>query len=168
MKKIGNKPRGKQVARNRGITTLQRRAIDNIASGKYKSKKAAMIAAGYSENTAINPTVALLKAKGGQKYLETFDGKALARFDMTLESKLQDVFLDGLEADKPFGRSGGIMPDFEVRLKYADRVAEMIGLLKSKSKDRGQVFNFFMFDKKQRSHFNEMFNDFVKQQSLES
>ena len=146
-------------------TVMQKRAVDNVMSGKFKSKKKAIIAAGYSEQTAINPAQNVFGSRGVEEYLKNFEDKALIKFGMTIDSKLQDVYLEGLDADKPWGKND-IIPDFEARLKYADRIAEMLGLLEGKAKKTAQTFNFFMFDKKERGQFNQLFNKFVRNQSV--
>ncbi|MBU0598683.1 hypothetical protein KKF61_06925 [Patescibacteria group bacterium] len=150
--------------KNHKTTPMQKRAVDNLMSGQYKTDKAAIMAAGFSKQSAEKGKSMILKTTGAQKYLENFEQKALDRFGMTLESKLQDVYLDGLDADKPWGKNN-IIPDFDVRKKYADRIAEMLGVIETKSKKAAQQFNFFMFDKKERGQFNQMFNKFVRDSS---
>lgn len=147
-------------------TPMQKKAIDNVMSGKFKTKKEALLDAGYSESTADTKSVGrIVRSAGGQAYLEQFSEKAKARYGMTIESKLQDVYLDGLEADRPWGKND-IMPDYKVRKDYADKIAEMLGWIRQTSKS-DVTFNFFMMDKKDRSKFNDMFSDFVRQRSLE-
>ena len=148
-------------------TPMQKAGIDNIMSGKFETDKEALLDAGYSEESSKRGKTTILQSKSAQNYLMTFDTKARVRFGMTLESKLQDVYLDGLDADKPWGKND-LIPDYEVRKKYADKMAEMLGLAKSKSKQSKQQFNFFMFDKNQRTDFNKAFNKFVREKSLES
>ena len=149
------------------IKPMQKLAVDNLMSGKSKTKKQAVLDAGYSEATAINATKNVFKSQGVQEYLKQFDDKALVRFEMPLEEKLQEVYLDGLDADKPYGKHGDIMPDFKIRKDYADKISEMIGLIKSRVPVAGQTFNFFMFGKSERSKFNKLFNNFVRTSSVE-
>jgi hypothetical protein len=152
--------------RKRGeVTALQKAGIENIMSGKFESKKEALMDAGYSEKSAARGGLTVLQTKGARNYLENFETKARVKFGMTLESKLQDVYLDGLDADKPWGKND-ILPDFDIRKKYADKIAEMLGVVQSKAKQTGQQFNFFMFGKKERGEFNKLFNQFVRSQSL--
>lgn len=146
-------------------TNLQKRAVDNIMSGEYKSKSAAMIAAGYSKRVSRTPSQ-VISSPGVQEYLKNFEQKAVVRFGMSLDQKIMDVYLDGLDADRPLGNLGDIMPDHKVRKDFADTIQESRGMMKSKAKG-GQVFNFFMFDKESRSTFNEVFNSFVREKSLE-
>lgn len=153
----------------KGVTAMQKAAVDNLLSGNYKTKKAALLAAGYSKYTSDNPQLIYGSAKsegklGVKRYLDTFDLKAQARFKQTLKSKLQDVYLDGLEAVKPYGKRGDIHPDYSTRLSYEDRIAEMLSLLEPKGAGEAgqQVFNFFMLDNKQRNKFNEAFAEFVR------
>ena len=145
---------------------MQKKAVDNIMSGKYKSKRKAMRAAGYSDSTSNTPKV-FLKEKGVQLYLKRFEQKAVVRFGMSLDDKIQEVYLDGLDADKPLGKHGDVMQDHKMRKEFADTIQETRGMLRSKTKGNTQNFNFFMIDKKNRSNFNEAFNDFVREKSLE-
>jgi len=157
----------RKIPRKRRVITkpMQKQAIDNIMSGKYKSKKRAIMAAGYSESVGNNPHL-LLSKKGALQYLENFETKARIKFGVPIESKLQDVYLEGLEADRPWGKND-IIPDYKVRKEYADTISEMLGLVKTKARDTKQQFNYFMLGKKDRDNFNTAFNDFIKEKSLE-
>ena len=157
-----NKPRGFQVKKG-GPTPLQKAAIDNMMSGEFKSKQAAMRAAGYSDSHSTNPHL-LLRAKGSQKYLENFETKALIKFGMTLESKIQEVYLEGLVANKPYGKK--MIVDYEERRRYAKNISEMLGLLRTKERKGHQTYNFFMLDSDQKNEFNEAFKEFIKIQSV--
>ena len=147
-------------------TPMQKEAVDNIMSGKYKSKKKALLAAGYSENTANNPGKDFIARTGVQKYLASFEKKAVVKFGMSLDQKIQEVYLDGLDADKPFGKND-IMPDHRMRKEFADTIQESRGMMRSKGRSKSQTFNFFMFDKESRDKFNDAFNDFVRTKSVE-
>ncbi len=48
-------------------TIRQKRALENISSGKYKSYKEAMIKAGYAESCAKKPNQKLIDSKGFQE-----------------------------------------------------------------------------------------------------
>lgn len=156
-----------QKPRKRKPSIKQKAGIENIMSGKYKTEKEALMAAGYSEESAKRGKTTVLQTKAAQEYLQNFEEKARARFGMTIESKLQDVYLEGLEADRPWGKKG-LIPDFKMRKEYADKVAEMIGFIEAKTKQTGQQVNFFMFDESQRSEFNKMFNQYVRSKSVEA
>ena len=148
------------------VTNLQKRAVDNIMSGEFKSKGAAMRDAGFSKSASRNPQT-LVRADGVQSYLKNFEAKAVARFNMTLDEKIMDVYLDGLDADKPLGKHGEVIQDHKMRKEFADTIQESRGMMKSKKGGSQQIFNFFMFDKKHRSQFNEAFNSFVREKAME-
>ena len=144
---------------------MQKKALDNIMSGKFKTKKAAMLDAGYSESVSATKAHRLASSPSGQDHLQNFGEKAKMKFGMTIESKLQDTYLDGLDADRPWGKND-LIPDYKVRKDYADKVAEMLGWIRSTTKSDVQ-FNFFVMDKKDRSKFNRMFSDFVQGKEVE-
>ena len=146
-------------------TNLQKKAVDNIMSGKYKSKGAAIRAAGYSAKSAHNPHL-IVGSEGVQTYIKNFEQKAVVRFGMSLDEKIQDVYLDGLDADKPLGKHGDVIQDHKMRKEFADTIQESRGMMKSKQKG-GQIYNFFMFDKKSRGKFNDAFSNFVRGKSEE-
>ena len=147
-------------------TNRQKTAIDNLMSGQYKTEKAALMAAGFSEQSAAKGKSMILQTRGAEEYLKNFEAKALVKFGMTIHSKLQDVYLEGLDADRPWGKND-VIPDYKIRKNYADTIAEMLGIIESKVKGPAQQFNFFMFDKVERSRFNKLFNKFVRKQSIE-
>lgn len=155
-------PRKKKVK----PTNMQKVAIDNLMSGQYKTDKAAIMAAGFTEQSAAKGKSMILQTRGAEEYLKNFEAKALIKFGMTIHSKLQDVYLEGLDADKPWGKND-IIPDYDIRKKYADTIAEMLGIIESRSKKTAQQFNFFMFGKDERSKFNHLFNQFVRNQAFE-
>ena len=134
-------------------------------SGKFKTKRDAMLDAGYSKTVAATKAHRLVSSVGGQDHLESFGEKAKIKFGMNIESKLQDTYLDGLDADRPWGKND-LIPDYKVRKDYADKIAEMLGWIRSTTKSDVQ-FNFFVMDKKDRSKFNRMFSEFVRGKSTE-
>lgn len=144
---------------------MQKKALDNIMSGNFKTRKEALLDAGYSESVAETKGHRIIQSAGGQDYLKDFSTKALMKFDMTIESKLQDVYLEGLDAERPWGKLG-TLPDYKVRKDYADKIAEMLGWIKQTTKT-DVTYNFFMMEKKDRSKFNKMFSEFVRDQSVE-
>ena len=141
---------------------MQKQAVDNIMSGKFKSKKAALLDAGYAPASANNITQDFLSRKGVQQYIQSFERKAQVRFGMTLDEKIQDVYLDGLDADKPLGKHGEVIQDHKMRKDFADTIQEIRGNLKGKSRANKQIFNFFMVDKESRNNFNKNFESFVR------
>ncbi len=147
-------------------TNLQKKAVDNIMSGDYKSKGKALRAAGVSASVARNPGT-FIQQEGVQNYLKNFEAKAVVKFGVSLDEKIQDVYLDGLEAEKP-SKLLGVMPDHRLRKLFADTIQETRGLLTAKKSSSSPVFNFFMFDKESRSKFNEGFSEFIREKAMET
>ena len=149
-------------------TPMQKQGVDNIMSGKFKSKGKALIAAGYAPTSVRNVTQSFLSQRGVQLYIKSFEMKAQVRFGMTLDEKIQDVYLDGLDADKPLGKHGETIQDHKMRKDFADTIQEIRGNLKSKTRTNKQVLNFFMVDKESRNNFNKTFENFVRGEVEES
>ena len=55
--------------RKRKPTALQKRAVDNIVSGKFENTAAAMREAGYSKTTSLRSLEKLGRSKGVETYL---------------------------------------------------------------------------------------------------
>ena len=137
----------------------QKLAIDNIMSGKFKSPRQAMKAAGYTGGTSAP---ALLQQTGVQTYIAGFEKKALVKFGVSLDDKLMDVYLDGLDA-KTVGKFGGDV-DHKVRKEFADTIATMKGYLKDKETGSKTQVNFFQFNKAEQEDFNRNFIKFIRQE----
>lgn len=149
-----------------GPTRKQKRAVDNILSGKFKSKKAAMVEAGYSELVASDPKKKLVDTKGVNTYIKQLDLQARERWNKSIREKVMDVYADGLDATKLYGKQGLEHPDHMTRKAFADRLAEFFGWDHSGDQlgrpAQYQQFNFFSVDDKRRSKFNEKFKEFVR------
>lgn len=146
-------------------TQLQKRAIDNIVSGRFKSIAEAMREAGYSANTSHRPREKLAMSKGVQAYIESLSKVAKKRWNMSIEQKVALVFLEGLEATKLVGRNAEkVHPDFAVRKIYADSFAKFFGWVQGEvpSGDIHQQFNFFGISEEDRERFNTKFKSFLK------
>lgn len=112
-------------------TKRQRQAVDNILSGDYRSVAEAMRAAGYSEKSSYNPKHTLANRKGVQNYIESLSDSAQKRWNMSLDEKVMDVYLDGLDAIKLHGKKGIEHPDYKMRLEYANKVTELLSWLQN-------------------------------------
>lgn len=110
-------------------TKKQREAVNNVLSGEYKSIAKAMRAAGYSEKSSYNPKHTLANRKGVQNYIGSLSDSAQKRWNMSLDEKVMDVYLDGLDATKLHGKKGVEYPDYKMRLEYANKVAEFLSWL---------------------------------------
>ena len=142
---------------------LQKRAVDNVLSGNFKSVASAMREAGYSETTSHRPAEKLARSKGVQAYLEQLGGKAIQKFGMSLEDKVAETYLEGLTATKLYGKNAIEHPDWTARKSFADALASFLGW----TKDQSQVgnihrqFNYFGVSEDQRDVFNKKFSDFL-------
>src|SRR3990167_4824318 len=144
----GNKRSGRVV---KGPTPLQKRGVDNILSGKYKTYAHALRDAGYAPSVAAHAEDKFFKAKGVQLYLKTLSKVAKKRWSVSLPDKVALTYLDGLEATKLYGKNAVEHPDHAVRLSYADRFAEFFGWRRGEAVGsvKNQQFNFFSVDEKE-------------------
>ena len=143
---------------------LQKRAVDNVLSGNFKSVASAMREAGYSETTSHRPSEKLAGSKGVQAYLKQLGGKAIQKFGMSLEDKVLEVYLEGLDAQKPHGKNAKLSPDHMTRLQFADRFTSFFGWSNNQTRDGKvqQQFNFFnTISEEEGNAFNKQFNDFL-------
>ena len=147
-------------------TKKQALVVNNILSGKYKSKAQAMKAAGYSEHSSDNPKHILSGRKGIESYLETINQTSVNRFKMPLKNKVMEVFLDGLEANKYYEKSGIEYPDHKLRGEFADRFARFFSWIEGSSEskvNKMQQFNFFnAVPEAEQEKFNGRFKGFLK------
>lgn len=96
----------------RGMPTImQVRALQYINQGM--SKRAAMIKAGYSKSSAINPGKVLMNKKGVKNILISMAGE-LNDAGLTTEYMVAK-FKEWLEAEK--SSESGKSPDYEIQLK---------------------------------------------------
>lgn len=145
-------------------TPKQKKGVDNLLSGKYDTISPALRDAGYSKSTAIEPKKNFLNAQGVKIYLKTLSKVSKKRWNLSLPDKVASVYLDGLSADKPYGKEGKPHPDYQTRLSYADRFAKFFGWTSGEdnSTKKLQQFNFFSVDTKEQNDFNENFKLFLK------
>ena len=71
-------------------TILQKRAIENIASGKYKTYKDAMIEAGYSSQTAKHPGAKLVDSKAVNSIVKHEEQDLRGKLHGVLETALEN------------------------------------------------------------------------------
>ena len=126
-------------------TARQKRAIDNILSGGFKTIASAMREAGYSIRSSHNPKHILANRRGVQNYIQSLPNTARKRWGITLQEKVLDVYLDGLDAIKLHGKEGNEHPDYIIRLDYANKISEFIGWLQPRhfSRKLTSIHNFF-------------------------
>jgi|SRR3990167_501372 len=145
-------------------SSLQKRAVDNVLSGNFKSVAEAMREAGYSGTTSYRPSEKLAKSKGVQAYLKQLGDKAIQKFGMSLEDRVLEVYLEGLDAQKPYGKNAELFPDHMTRLQFANSFASFFGWQKDQTREGKvqQQFNFFnTTSEEERNAFNKKFNDFL-------
>jgi hypothetical protein len=146
-------------------STLQKRAVQNILSGKFKSTAAAMRDAGYSETTSHRPAEKLARSKGVQAYLHELGDDAIAKWGMSIENKVMDVYLSGLEATKLVGKNAVSQPDWQSRLQFANSFASFFGWKESQPKGGKihQQFDYFGIPEDQKAVFNKKFENFLRE-----
>lgn len=147
-------------------SNLQKRAVENILSGRFKSRAAAMRDAGYSKTTSHRPTEKLARSKGVQAYLEQLGGEAMKRWNMSIQDKVMSTYLDGLEATKLVGKNAVEHPDYIARKMFADSFANFFGWQRTGIAMPGggiqnNQFNFFSLPEPDKQEFNETFKRFL-------
>jgi len=145
------------------VTKKQKQAVENMLSGKFKSKSAALQAAGYTGGEAGSPA-RFMQATGVRQYLKRIGKKAKKLFKMKLEDKVMQVYMEGLNADKPFGKDAIMAADHPTRKMFADRFSEFFGWT-TEAPATAPVQtqnNFFMVAKEEQKEFNGKFKDFLR------
>lgn len=103
-------------------TILQKRAfeaiVENTTAQRPKSIRRILKDVGYSQSAADNPKA--VTETEGFKTLMIRSGIT----DMLLLTKLKD----GLDADKPYGKDGGVHPDYSTRHKYLETSLKLMGV----------------------------------------
>jgi hypothetical protein len=146
-------------------------AVNNIISGKFKSKKEAMMDAGYSITSAQHPRQALIETKGVQEYLKTLSMISKRKYGLSLGDKVMKTYFDGLDANKRVGRDADVVvEDWQARKSSADALAEFLGLKKgiapyaagaSGPPINNTQFNFFSVPQEERKKWNENLKGFL-------
>ena len=149
-------------------TEKQKRAVENILSGRFNSKKAALLDAHYSKKSSENAKL-MLEKKGVKQYLAALGNNAKKRWNMEIEDKLLNVYMDGLDAEKPYGKDAQLHADHPTRLKFADRLSEFFGWRDQEGKapvssPKMNQFNFFSTPKEEREAFDEKLIKFLRSQ----
>jgi len=152
----------KKSPKEKRATAKQIRGVQNILSGKYKTKAKALRDAGYSDSMALDPDK-FMATKGVQAIIERIDEVSVDRYQMPIQSKLVEVWLKGLEAVKPYGKDANLYPDYPTRLKYAEALSTVLGV-KTREPEAKQAnqFNFFSISGDQREEFDKSFVEFIK------
>jgi len=148
-------------------TEKQKRAVNNIISGRFNSRAEAMREAGYAKTTSYRLTEKLLESKGVEAYIKSLDVTAQKKWGLSLPMKTMLVYLSGLDATKFYGKDGVEHPDFAVRLKFADRFAEFFGWINRSPARAGRLKKQPIFfetpEEEGRTDFNNRFKDFLRQ-----
>ena len=118
------------------MTLMQKRAMENIASGKYKTLKDAMIDAGYSEETAKHPGTKLVEAKAVQSVMEPKYQALNSKLDETLSNALENCRRAVVEGDKD--AESAWKSEFSAKLlKIFERYTEQ--LIRKESKAESEI-----------------------------
>lgn len=144
----------------------QKRAVDNVISGKFHSKRQALLDAGYDKTVADRPSQ-VFKSHGVQVYLKTLSKISKKRYSLSLQDKVMLTYLDGLDATKLYGKEGREHPDWMARKQFADSLADLMKFSpenpmnqKNRSGNFNQ-FNFFSMNERDRQNVNSTFKDFL-------
>ena len=157
-------PNLKKYRNEQMATPMQKKAVDLILSGKAKSLHQAMKMAGYSDGTAKTPSKNLVRQKGVQLYLSRANNKAMERWNESIQDKVMDVYTDGLDATRLYGKNAVEHPDHMTRLQFADRFSRFFGWEKTIDDDAKKFnqFNFFNVSKEDRDKYKERLKEFLK------
>ena len=148
---------------NHQPTPMQVKGVDNVLSGRFPNSTKALRAAGYGKHVKVGNE--FFKAQGVELYLKTLSKVAKKRWNYSLPDKVALVYLDGLSAEKPYGKNAELFPDHAVRLQFANRFAQFFGWTQGEGigSTKLQQFNFFSVDENTRHDFNENFKLFLRQ-----
>lgn len=130
------------MSKQKGISKLQKTAIDIYYSDPKISKKEAMRRAGYKHSTANIPQH-LFNSPHTQDYIEEIKAKARAVFSP--DTIIQGI-KEGTEANyqltDKFGHIIAERPDHKTRHKYWETAREMVGEKKAENTGNNFYMNF--------------------------
>ena len=143
-------------------TEKQKLAVMGILQGK--SARRAMIDAKYTEVSASHPKQNLIDRPGVQSYVAKLDKASKAKFGISLESKMIDTTLEGLEATKLFGKDAVKHPDWGSRYNFLKLVSDVTGKTKSSepTSETNQQYNFFQVNTVEREAFHNKLKEFLR------
>lgn len=159
--KIPKRKQGERVL----PTAKQKLATDMILSGKAVSVPDAMRKAGYSDSSAHNATKVFTRSQGVDIYLKSLDALSRKKFGMSIQDKVMNVYYEGLEATKLFGKEGIEHADHPTRILAADRMAGFFGWNKVGVEDETKQFNqfnFFNVKQDKQKEFQSNLKEFLK------
>lgn len=138
-------------------------AIMNLVTGKAKSLSSAQKMAGTK---APLPFSKFMAKNGVRKFLKALDEASIAKYHQSMATKMIDVFMDALSADKLVGKFDQVMPDHRVRVDVATKLSEILAIKPvEKAAQAGPTtniqYNYFSTDKSKQIEFNKQFIDFV-------
>jgi len=161
-----------------GYTPRQKKVVDNLLSGKFKTQKDALKDAGYAmKDVDTVGTWFLRESKGVKNYLLELGKKVQEMYGIPIDTKIVEVLADGLRATKPYGKNAILHADFKERREYTKDIMKLFGIIIDPKNPGGpggvnagggnsytQV-NFFGAPKEERNEFNEDFKSFIKAKS---
>lgn len=114
--------------------------------GKARSKKAELLAAGYSLSTATKQPPSVLKAKGWEKLIEAY----------LPDEKLAITHSEALEANKIHGTDDNFIeiPDHQIRLRAVELGYKVKGRIQHNGQTAVQI-NFNEHAKKELEEFSK-------------
>lgn len=116
-------------------TTIRQRALaGHLVANSGTSIYKAMVAVGYSPNTARTPAKAM-KSKGFQDLLKEAG---------VTEDKITQTINEGLNATKLFGKNAVKHPDYAVRHKFMESSLRLLGIVNLEPPPAGDTYNTFI------------------------
>lgn len=106
----------------------QKLALGGILQGK--SKRQAMIDAGYSEVSSSHPKQNLVESRGFQDLLNDLDAYSIQKFGLSADYKAGTALVDALEANKVQGTANDFVeiPDHKTRIEAAKVILDLKGV----------------------------------------
>jgi hypothetical protein len=167
-----NKPNGEVKAKpgqGKDPRPMQKALVHELLSGNHKTKKSAVLAAGYSESSSNQPKI-IIQNEGVQKYLKQLDDESKNANGKTLRKKVVDVFYAGLEATKLVGKDAVEHADHKERRKFAQEFAKWFGWSFEHPPVPHQYsqYNFFATPKDKQEEFNADLKAFIRSRKSET
>jgi hypothetical protein len=116
------------------MSTLKQQAVvEKILANPSMSKRKAMLAVGYSENTATAPTKNLLSTDGWaelkEKYRQSLIEKGL---DHDKLAKKMSEWIDAVKISSSLTEPDRVVPDYQTQIKAGEMLREDLGVKQEK------------------------------------
>lgn len=111
-------------------TPMQRATLKGILDGK--SKRQAMLDAGFKINTASHPQQSLVETTGFQTLIKDMDEYSKEKYGLDSSQKATQVVIDAMNAKKVVGTPSDFVEteDHQIRMQASDRVLKLKGYVR--------------------------------------